>query len=55
MRLAMACTALLVLASAASAQTAAVNAARAAGIVGERYDGYLGLSSAAGSKMSVQF
>ena len=31
--------------SAATAQTPAVNAARAAGFVGERYDGYLGISA----------
>jgi uncharacterized protein YdbL (DUF1318 family) len=35
----------MVLAGPAVAQTAAVNAARAAGIVGERYDGYLGLAA----------
>ena len=33
-------------ASAAVAQTPAVNAARAAGVVGERYDGYLGFAAA---------
>jgi uncharacterized protein YdbL (DUF1318 family) len=32
-------------ASVANAQTPAVNAARAAGFVGERYDGYLGISA----------
>jgi uncharacterized protein len=36
--------ALLVAAPAAVAQTPAVNAARAAGIVGERYDGFLGIA-----------
>jgi uncharacterized protein len=35
----------MVLAGPAVAQTAAVNAARAAGIVGERYDGYLGFAA----------
>jgi uncharacterized protein len=35
----------LLLAVPASAQTPAVDAARAAGSVGERYDGYLGVSS----------
>ena len=34
--------ALLAAAPSAAAQTPAVNAARAAGIVGERYDGYMG-------------
>ena len=41
----------------AAAQTPAVNAARAAGIVGERYDGYLGvtapLSGAARSQVAT--
>ena len=46
MRLAIAITALVALAPASTAQTAAVNAARTAGIVGERYDGYLGFVSA---------
>ena len=36
--------ALAVAAPAAVAQTAAVNSARAAGLVGERYDGYLGVT-----------
>ena len=35
---------LLIAAAPAAAQTAAVNAARAAGTVGERYDGYLGVN-----------
>jgi uncharacterized protein YdbL (DUF1318 family) len=34
------------LAAPAAAQTPAVNAARAAGQIGERYDGYLGVASA---------
>ncbi|MEO7635349.1 MAG: YdbL family protein [Sphingomicrobium sp.] len=50
----MACATLLVLAPAANAQTTAVDGARAAGIVGERYDGYLGLSSAAGANVRSQ-
>lgn len=54
MRLAWACAALVMLAPAASAQTGAVDAARAAGIVGERYDGYLGLSAAAGANVRSQ-
>ncbi len=45
MRLAIALAALVALAPAASAQTSGVDAARAAGIVGERYDGYLGFAS----------
>lgn len=54
MRIALACAALLVLAPAASAQTAAVNAARAAGTVGERYDGYLGIASAPAASLRSQ-
>jgi uncharacterized protein YdbL (DUF1318 family) len=46
--------ALLMLAPAASAQTAAVDAARAAGIVGERYDGYMGLSGPASAQVRSQ-
>lgn len=38
--------ALIVLASAVAAQSPALDAARAAGLVGERYDGYLGLTGA---------
>jgi uncharacterized protein len=34
-----------ILSAPATAQTPAVNAARAAGIVGERYDGYLGVTT----------
>ncbi len=45
MKQAIAFAALIALAPAASAQTAAVNAARASGIVGERFDGYLGLAA----------
>lgn len=47
MRLAIACAVLTLLTPAAGAQTAAVNAARASGTAGERYDGYLGLSATA--------
>ena len=36
----------LVLAAPAAAQTPAVDAARASGAVGERYDGYLGVAAA---------
>jgi uncharacterized protein YdbL (DUF1318 family) len=36
------------------AQTAAVNAARAAGIIGERYDGYLGIAGAATPSLRSQ-
>jgi hypothetical protein len=38
----------------ASAQTPAVDQARAAGQVGERYDGYLGLSSGASATLRSQ-
>jgi uncharacterized protein YdbL (DUF1318 family) len=38
--------ALLMIGPAALAQTPAVNAARAAGIVGERYDGFVGVAAA---------
>jgi len=44
-RLLIAFLALLALSPAAIAQTPAVDAARAAGLVGERYDGYLGVAS----------
>lgn len=46
--------ALIALAPSASAQTAAVNAARAAGIVGERFDGYLGVVAPAGGNVRSQ-
>lgn len=46
MKLAIVFAALVALAPAAGAQTAAVDAARAAGIVGERFDGYLGFAAA---------
>ena len=45
MRIAIAFAALLLAGPAAQAQTSAVDAARAAGSVGERYDGYLGFVS----------
>lgn len=38
----------------ATAQTPAVNAARAAGVVGERYDGYLGFASAPPAALKSQ-
>lgn len=38
----------------AAAQTAAVDHARAEGVVGERYDGYLGLASAGGQALRSQ-
>jgi uncharacterized protein YdbL (DUF1318 family) len=41
-------------ATAAPAQTPAVNAARAAGLVGERYDGYLGISAAVPANVRSQ-
>lgn len=45
---------LLSWAGAASAQTPLVDQGRAAGQVGERYDGYLGLSSAASATLRSQ-
>ena len=44
----------LALASAALAQTPAVDAARAAGSVGERYDGFLGVASPVSSAVRSQ-
>ena len=41
-------------APAAAAQTPAVNAARQAGLVGERYDGYLGTSGTASAALTSQ-
>jgi uncharacterized protein len=38
----------------AAAQTPAVEAARAAGIIGERYDGYLGVASAVSGAVRSQ-
>lgn len=38
----------------AAAQTPAINAARAAGIVGERYDGYLGIVGTAPANLRSQ-
>ena len=46
--------ALLAIAPAASGQTPAVDAARAAGIVGERFDGYLGVVGAASMAVRAQ-
>jgi uncharacterized protein YdbL (DUF1318 family) len=43
-----------VLAVPASAQTPAVEAARVAGIVGERYDGYIGVASPVSSAVRSQ-
>jgi uncharacterized protein YdbL (DUF1318 family) len=45
---------LAVLAAPAMAQTAAVDAARAAGQVGERYDGYIGVASPVSSAVRSQ-
>ena len=45
---------LIAVAPAAGAQTGAVNAARASGIVGERFDGYLGLAAPAGANVRSQ-
>ena len=45
---------LLALAPAAVAQTPAVNAARAAGVIGERYDGYLGIAGAVSAVVRSQ-
>ena len=44
----------LALAMPAVAQTPAVDAARAAGVVGERYDGYIGISGAASGAVRSQ-
>jgi len=44
----------LLASAAAVAQTSAVNGARAAGIVGERYDGYLGMAAPAPSYVRSQ-
>ena len=44
----------LALAVPAVAQTPAVDAARAAGVVGERYDGYVGISGAASGAVRSQ-
>lgn len=46
--------ALLSVAPAATAQTPAIDAARAAGQVGERYDGYIGISGAASATVRSQ-
>ena len=44
----------LLASASAVAQTSAINAARAAGIVGERYDGYLGLAAPAPTNVRSQ-
>jgi len=44
----------LALAAPAAAQTPAVDAARAAGAVGERYDGYLGIAAAVPAQVRSQ-
>lgn len=44
----------LVLAAPAIAQTPAVDTARAVGIVGERYDGYIGVAGAASGSVRSQ-
>ena len=44
----------LVVAVPAAAQTPAVDAARAAGIVGERYDGYVGVAAPASAAVRSQ-
>ena len=46
--------AILALATPAIAQTPAINAARAAGIVGERYDGYIGVAGSASAAVRSQ-
>jgi hypothetical protein len=45
---------LLLLAAPAAAQTPAVDAARAAGSVGERYDGYIGVAGSASTAVRSQ-
>ena len=44
----------LVVGAPAAAQTPAVDAARASGIVGERYDGYLGIAAPSSSALRSQ-
>jgi len=44
----------ILIAAPATAQTAAVNAARASGQVGERYDGYMGVVSAVSGSVRSQ-
>jgi hypothetical protein len=44
----------IIIAVPAVAQTPAVDAARAAGVVGERYDGYIGISGAASAAVRSQ-
>jgi hypothetical protein len=44
----------IIIAVPAAAQTPAVDAARAAGVVGERYDGYIGISGAASAAIRSQ-
>jgi uncharacterized protein YdbL (DUF1318 family) len=44
----------LALASAAAAQTPAVASARAAGLIGERYDGYIGIAGPVSSAVRSQ-
>jgi uncharacterized protein YdbL (DUF1318 family) len=44
----------IIIAVPAAAQTPAVDAARAAGVVGERYDGYIGISGAASAAVRSQ-
>jgi uncharacterized protein YdbL (DUF1318 family) len=44
----------LLAAAPASAQTPAVDAARAAGVIGERYDGYIGVAAPASSAVRSQ-
>jgi uncharacterized protein len=45
---------LLVVATAAIAQTSALDAARAVGTVGERYDGYMGIAAPSASALRSQ-
>ena len=44
----------LLLGASAAAQTPAVDAARAAGIIGERYDGYIGVQGVASAALRSQ-
>jgi uncharacterized protein YdbL (DUF1318 family) len=53
-RLLMTLAALFALAPGAIAQTPAVEAARAAGVVGERFDGYLGIAGPASAMVRSQ-
>ena len=54
MRVLIACMALALAAAPASAQTPIVDAARGAGTIGERYDGYIGYAAAPSAALRAQ-